>query len=286
MISRFVNLFKKNDLDEQRAFQHMVHKLASELFPEKKIEICDDPLTLLRDGGVVGITNLKAEFLLSSKTDAVLKELIQSKFGLLFAKPDDEDDSNWETVKSMLMPQLMPESFVRRAPIELVHKQFGDDVSIGIVIDSESSYAYANVDNIDAWGVGVDEIFETALENLNERSRGIAMEAFPGKNGFFVVNTMDGFDAARIFLPKLQDLIAEHLGLPFYAGVPNRDFLICWSKAGDADFQESMRSQVAKDSEERPYPLSGKVFEVSENGHIEVAAIGEIDPRAETAELN
>jgi hypothetical protein len=47
-----------------------------------------------------------------------------------------------------------------------------------------------------------------------------------------------------------------------------------------------MRSQISTDFDERPYPLSRNVFEVNNDGTIEIATFGVADPRVLTAELN
>ena len=97
---------------------------------------------------------------------------------------------------------------------------------------------------------------------------------------------MDGFDAVRIVVSGVRDSIAEHLGSSFYFGVPNRDFLICWSKNGNAEFQDQMRGQISSDFDERPYPLSRKAFQVTLGGDIELVSDDKIDSRMLTAELN
>ncbi|HLA94243.1 MAG TPA: hypothetical protein VK612_00880, partial [Pyrinomonadaceae bacterium] len=93
-------------------------------------------------------------------------------------------------------------------------------------------------------------------------------------------------DAVRIVDEGLQQLISEQIGSPFYAGVPNRDFLICWSKNNDKEFQNQMRSQISSDFDERPYPLSRNAFEVNAGGKITPAIFSDFDERALSAESN
>ncbi len=286
MTSRFVNLFKRSDLDEQRAFQRRVHGSLSELYPDCIFILTEDPLTLKSDDDTVfGLTNLRSNFLLSTQSNHDLQELIRAQFDPLFTRSEILSDESvpWAEAMQRLMPQLMPSAFLDR--MDLVSFPFGDCVVIGFVIDSEEAYSYVREEELVNWGVNANEILSQALTNLNERSHGIEITAFPEDNGMFVINTMDGFDAVRIIDPKLKELIAEHIGSPFYVGIPNRDFLICWSPQGDDDFQNNMRSQVAKDHEGRPYPLSGKIFEVSSDGEIAVIESSS-DPRALSAENN
>ena len=286
MISRFVNLFKKSDLDELQAFQRKVHVILTEQYRDRVFEITEDPVTLKMGESTLGLTNLRANFLLSSQHDDDLRELMIAQFDAIFEGTEhfDRQDLDWDDAKQKLMPQMMPEDFLKT--MELVHFPFGDGVLIGFVLDSEEAYTYIRNDEVSLWGVDKNEIMSAATDNLNRRSQGIEMVAVPGDNGMFVVNTMDGFDAVRILDKELQRLISDNIGSPFYVGVPNRDFLICWAKNNDLEFQNQMRSQISNDYDERPYPLSGKTFEVTSSGDISLLTDLEIDPRALTADHN
>jgi Protein of unknown function (DUF1444) len=195
-----------------------------------------------------------------------------------------DEEPAWDAVKPQLMPQLMPLDFLEK--MKLVHFPFGDEIVLGIVIDNPEAYGYVLNSKLIDWDVDGDELRKVAIENLSRRSRGIEMIAVPGDNAMFIVQTMDGFDAVRIVDPEMRSFIAEHIGSPFYFGVPNRDFLICWSKSGDTAFQEQMRSQISNDFDEQPYPLSRHAFEASADGEIRLAALKLSDPRAAAAENN
>lgn len=287
MSSRFVNLFKKDDLDEQRAFQRKVHGMVSQLYPDRIFTLGDDPLKIESDKTVYGLSNLNSKFLLSDQTSSTLEMLIREQFDVVFrSMAPASKDLPWEEARNHLMPQLMPADFVRMAPVELVHRPFVDDIMLGLVIDSESSYQYVNIDGRDEWGIEVDEIFSSAFENLDQRSQGIELMAFPGENGFFIVSTRDGFDAVRLLSPEMRNIVAEQIGTPFFAGIPNRDFLICWSAKGDVEFQHKMRQQISNDFDEQPYPLCRQALHVSPEGNIEIAAASDPDVRAANANLN
>lgn len=287
MASRFVNLFKKDDLDEQRGFQRKVHGLVSQLYPDRIFSLSDDPLKLESDETVYGLSNLNAKYLLSDQTPSSLEMLIREQFDVVFrSMAPASSDLAWEEARNYLMPQLMPAEFVQMAPVELVSRPFIDGVVLGLVIDSETSYQYVNVEGRNRWGIEANEIFDAAFENLNQRSQGIELMAFPGENGFFIVSTRDGFDAVRLLSPEMRNLVAEHIGSPFFAGIPNRDFLICWSATGDADFQDKMRQQISSDFDEQPYPLCRLALSVSHDGTIEIAAATKPDARAANADLN
>jgi hypothetical protein len=287
MSSHFVNLFRKSDGDEQRAFQRRVHALLSRLHPDRIFSLSDDPLTLESEGQLIGLTNLHSNFLLSSQTEMDLEELAKAHLGALIKGTESAvRDLPWAESQNYLMPQLMPRELLAKAPVELVNEPVADGVYLGFVIDTAESYSYVNRDDRERWDVDYESIRETAFTNLHQRSQGIEMMAFPGEDAFFIINTMDGFDAVRLLSPGIREVIAEHIGDPFFAGIPNRDFLICWSRSAAADFQSKMALQVATDSDQRPYPLSRKVFEVTTGGDITLAPVPEPDPKAAGANLN
>lgn len=285
MISRFTNLFKKTDLDEQRAFQSRVLAILSDLYPERSFRRADDPLVVEIGEQKLGLTSLRANFLRGSQSDVELRELISDHFGKVFfgLKLVDREDLTWEAAQSRLMPQLMPQEFLEKIP--LISYPFGDGVEFGFVLDTEQAYSYLVVKDVERWNVDKEQIRKVALANLSNRSQGIEIAAFPGDNAFIVINTMDGFDAARIVSPDLRSFLGETVGKSFYFGIPNRDFLVCWSKNGDAEFQGQMRTQISKDFDEQPYPLSRNAFEVTEEDEIILVQAGDEDPRA-TAAVN
>lgn len=286
MISRFTRLFKKSDGDEQRAFQTRVLSLLRELYPDKAFSESDDPLTIVFDRQTLGLTNIRSNFLLTSQAEGDFRDIVSEHFQNILAglSLPGRDELNWERSKTLLKPQLMPKEFVEKIP--LVSRPFGDEIVLGFVIDSEKAYSYVSKTDVDRWGVDEQEIHDAALDNLNETSKGMELQVFPGPNAFAVVNSMDGFDAARIILPELREIFGGNIGIPFYFGVPNRDFLICWSKGADAEFQHRMQSQISQDFDERPYPLSRSVFEALENGEIRQVENLAFDPRAAAAENN
>lgn len=286
MVSRFTKLFKKTDPDEQRAFQARVAKILGELYPERTFTCPSDPLVIEADGSQFGLSNLLSNFLLEPCTDDELRCIVADHFAKVFAgtKMADREGLSWEEAKPRLMPQLMPEEFLSKLP--LVSSDFGDGVQLGFVLDTEEAYSYVGAADLERWNVSESDIREIAIENLKSRTQSIEMMAFPGENALAVVNTMDGFDAVRIILPKLHEFFAETVGMPFLFGIPNRDFLICWSKNGDEDFQSKMRSQISSDFDQRPYPLSRRPFEVLANGEIHPVQSTSFDDPVTVAAVN
>lgn len=286
MTSRFTRLFKKNDGDEQRALQARVLSVLLELHPDKNFSKADDPLIVNQDDQKFGLTNIRANFLLSSGSDSDLREIVSKHFENVFSGLGqiEKDELAWEKAKPLLMPQLMPKEFLEN--ISLVSFPMGEQILLGFVIDSEKAYRYVSKGDVERWGINEDEIYSVSIDNLKDRSNGIAADAYPGPDGLVVVNTMDGFDAVRIMLPELRESFSAIISVPFYFGIPNRDFLICWTKNENDDFQGKMRSQISQDFDERPYPLSRNVFEALENGELRQVVDISFDSRVASAENN
>ncbi len=83
---------------------------------------------------------------------------------------------------------------------------------------------------------------------------------------FMMLNTHDGYDAARLLVPEFRDFIASKLGYPFHAGIPSRDFLIMWSLDNPDKMKIGFASSIKLDFEEKAYPLTPNVLKVSKNG--------------------
>lgn len=266
MISRQKNTFKKKDFDERNNFRKRVREILGEMFPSLEF-IEDDDLDIIRTGeSKLGLTNLYSKFLLTSQTNFELKELMVEHFAELLEVSEiaeRKENQTWDAVRQQLMPQLMPVEFIEK--LSVVNYPFGDEICVGIVIDGEKSYSYVTQDDLNNWDVSEETLYQTAIENLTEKSFDLEMTFVPLPNGIVVVDTLDSFDAVRILVPHMVDFFKEKLGGAFYFGVPNREFLICWSKSDDNEFQRAIERQIALDFEERPYPLTKTIFEITED---------------------
>ncbi len=286
MISRFVRLFKSSDQDELRAFQKRVVDFLNQVYPENRVAPLEDPQAIEFDENICGLSSVRSAFLLSSQTDLDFREIVGDHFRILDSNRNliDKDTVDWETARCHLMPQLMPKDFLEKVP--LFHFEFGDDVALGFVIDCDEAYSYISLDDIGDWKVDQSTVREIAFQNLAQRSKGIETNAIERPNGFVVFNTLDGFDAVRIVSPAIQDFVSEIIGKPFRFGVPNRDFLVCWELNDDQDFQNRFISQVAQDFDERPYPLTSKVFEIGHGEGVSQIEFGADDVRADRTRYN
>lgn len=161
----------------------------------------------------------------------------------------------------------MPPEYAQQAPI--ISLPFGRTLAIGIVLDSDDGYLYLKREDALRWKKPEKELLDIAIANLDEASRKMRMQSSDNEEAKWIgIETKDGFDAARILIPKLREFLASRLGSPFFFGVPNRDFLICWSTGSSPRFSDFTAAKLKKDFETQPYPLSLHVFEIADDGTI------------------
>ena len=108
----------------------------------------------------------------------------------------------------------------------IVQRPLVADLAVSLVVDRPKSMAYVNADNLNAWGVTLDQALDDALHNLRALpEHGGWTEIFPG---LWQGDWGDTYESSRILLP---DLIYR-LGINDpVAMVPFRDVLLVTSRS-------------------------------------------------------
>lgn len=253
--------------DDPRAFARRVLALVRQLYPERPAALGADGETLRLGSARFGLGNLAAKFRRAGGGTPALRRLVKKHFDRLLRDAETlVGGITWGEAKPLLLPQLMPAAFLEQIP--LAERPFAPGVRVGLVIDAPCGYRYARPDELEAWGVRLDRALALALDNLTTRSQGLPVHAGTGADRVLMLASGDGYDAARVLLPRWRELAAEHLGLPFRFGVPHRDFLLCWSADTTAATQAAFRAKIAEDFKRQPYPLSPLAFEMNEEGNV------------------
>ena len=235
-------------------------------YPEIQFEApTSSPEVIVANQTQIGLQNLKAKYDQSDRSEDSLRTLVKDHFS--FALRSDHSPVTFEEAQKQLRPQIMPPEYAEK--ISIVSFPFGKTLAIGLVLNQETAYAYLKTEDAVRWGKSSRELLDLALANLDEASRRMPMQATDNAEVKFVgIETKDGFDAARILIPKFQGFMAGRLGSPFHFGIPNRDFLICWNTEASAKFVQFTRAKLLKDFETQPYPLSPNVFSLEADGTI------------------
>jgi len=253
---------------ELSAFRQRVLAILATEYPARHFEPMPDPHLVKLGDAQLGLQNLYAIYAQSDGSDAELRRLVRKHFDSVLQQVDAavaRQQLPWEAARPLLRPQIVPIEYTTRMPT-MVHLPFARAAAAAVVVDQPTSYQYVTAEDLARWHVGADDVRAAAAANLERMLKDADLESNAGPDRFLVVETHDGYDAARLLLPSFRDAIAKRLGSPFHAAVPNRDRLFLWPADASASFQQHTRGVVREDFHTDPYPLSQSVFEVGPNG--------------------
>ena len=174
----------------------------------------------------------------------------------------------WIAVRNDIMPQFASTDL--KSTTNILTMDFSPTVDIGFVISGESTYRFISQAELDIWKVNMDMVYETAMRNLDKRSRNINVEVAEAAEKdptakYVIVELDDGFSAVRLLSSNVRKAIAREVGEQYIAAIPTRDFLIFWHK--DFPLFAAFSDQVKKEYlNEVQYPLTPNLFMVNKQG--------------------
>ena len=257
-----------------KQYQQHVLTLLRAAYPDQTFEASDDPLIIGWGETQLGLQNLYASYTRDQPNAPDRDARIREHFAAaMWAAQRTGDDSlhDWDAAKEKVRLQFVPYSHT--AGFHGVTFPFTDEVEIAVVVDLPQAYYYVKEADSERWNVTSDEIYRQALSNLGDASVELEIQGSEGPERLLAIATGDGYDAARVLLPAVRELAAEQLGEPCYAGIPNRDFLILWSRSNSNEFHRLTRDQIRSDHQSQPYPLTADIFLVTRKG-IKTDAVG------------
>lgn len=180
------------------------------------------------------------------------------------ANKSDWAGAGFAAVRSGLMPRIVHTKYIEHAKqtgASLVDKPWSLHTRMACVFDSEAHVNFVTNRHVSAWAVGVEDVWQAALANLDARSRRVTPEflaAAPGGSRFAVLETSDGYAAARIVAPHFMARIRDGLGPKVYVGVPTRDLLLAWPDG--LTERRKLAAFIADLVTRAPYPLTNELF--------------------------
>lgn len=234
-------------------------------FPLVKVARAEQPFSLRINGGAVSLENLYRTVLLKPEEvrhhiERWMVELLRAAEGL----PDQA--GTFEQLKDRILPMVLAEPGDLQTK-QMVAQPLIDGLVVAYAVDNDRTIAYIPQAHFETWHVSIDELHETAIENLVKRSESLNAHAAQDENGevnLILFQTMDGYDASRLLLPTLHDRLREHLGSPFAAAVPNRDILLCFRN--DDITVGRLRSQIADDYRSMPHQVTDRILLITADG--------------------
>jgi uncharacterized protein YtpQ (UPF0354 family) len=255
------------------SFSQRVLEILKRHFPTEGFQLGEEFGVLTCGELQFGLSNLLAQYQQSGFSDEELDETVRLTFARMLEMVRTADKvlpGSWEEAKPRLRVQLC------RSDIDALRKAitfpFASDVTSSVVVDSPHGYAYIRPEDAERWGQSVVDLIEVAKENLLAESLDCPMGVVEGPPKFIAIQSGDGYDAARVLLPKIRERLIEELSdetddpslePAAIVGVPNRDFLIAWSAQLPADLQQQLAQTVADDSHRQSHPLSEQTFRIT-----------------------
>jgi len=245
-------------------FLQRVLELVADRFPLVKIDRTAHPFALNINGHAASLENLYRMSQLQPQdvqrhVERWMVELLRASEGA----PDDEGD--FSQFEARILPMVVPEA--AQAAGMAVHQPLLGGLSVAYAIDHDRTISYISPKRLQQWKIDVDQLHETALRNLTERSEAMQASAAQDENEnvfLIIFQKMDGYDASRVLLPNLHERLREHLGSPFVAAIPNRDILLCFRN--DDQTVSRLKPQIETDYSQMPHQITDRLLLVTADG--------------------
>jgi uncharacterized protein YtpQ (UPF0354 family) len=249
--------------------EQFVEKVMSHVrgrFPLVKLARASQSFSLKVNGINVSLENLYRVVVLSP---AELQRHVERWMVEILRAAEGSPDQTapFEELKERILPMVLAEHVADFNSGTMVTQPLVERLVVAYAVDSDRTIAYIPKHHFDTWGISLDELHETALENLVARSESINAHAAQDESGnvnLVLFQTMDGYDASRVLLPTLHERLREYLGSPFAAGIPNRDILLCFRN--DEETVERIHDQIKRDYHQMPHQVTDKLLLVTADG--------------------
>lgn len=185
----------------------------------------------------------------------------------------------WLSVREHILPQFTTADLKQKE--DIITTVFSKDVDIGYVVDVGTRYQFVSQEELDIWEVDQEALHDTAMRNLDKRSKNIKVEVAEAAEKdptatYVIVELDDGFSAVRLLSTGVRKAIAREVGDEYIAAIPTRDFLIFWHK--DFPIFDAFANQVQQEFDaEQDYPLTPTLFLVNQYGIQPVKRVAEED---------
>ena len=246
-------------------------------FPTEKFEAGEAPDVIRTGQAELGLQNLRSKLCAQpSPTAPQRREEIRAHFERIVPSTKNSEPpvpTSWSIARDLVRVQFMHADYLRPfgGKKVLASRPFVPDVHLAVVVDQPTGYVYVREEDRLRWKIDDKELFEQALKNVDTGHKSAKLQGGSKPDPFLASEEKDGYDAVRLLLPWVRSEAAKILGNPFFASIPNRDFLIMWGVENSTPFQNRARQNVALDYHSQPYKLSPLVLKVWADGRIEVA---------------
>lgn len=255
-------MFGMGKLD-RRAFAELVAKLAVEEGLGESADVDHDQFRVVAGDYVFNLANVYVQFLELPRRHrkAFVRDNLRAARVVHEAIP-----KNWGEAAPKLMPRLRdPLFFDGIAVEEAVNSEdtgvslppsvaLADELIVTYVVDSELTMMTVGHDQLEEWGVSLEQVAEQALRNLQDatETQNKFEELAPG---VWLALWNDAYATSRLLLPHVMHQVTTD---PIVA-VPSRDMLLV-AQPRHPGALESMVSILEQTFEDQAYPLSRRLY--------------------------
>jgi uncharacterized protein YtpQ (UPF0354 family) len=245
-----------------RFAQRMIEALhAAGLTDESHYDADKFEIVLKAEGRVydqvrMNLSNVYAEYQAAprGKRDEVLQRFARGTLGM-------EIPTGLAQVREHLVPRVRTHCYyttmsmriqLQDAPLRpSVYRPLGEHLAVGLAVDQKDGIMEVFGDMLADWGIGVEDAFALARDNLRRMSAGGFRSLAPG---LFYSPWCDNHDASRLVL---DDLVRDcEVKGDYVAMVPNRDTLLL-TGADDVAALQAMLQVADGVLHDKPRPMSG-----------------------------
>jgi uncharacterized protein YtpQ (UPF0354 family) len=173
--------------------------------------------------------------------------------------------TDWATARRMVLPVLRPSAFFlaagtngERPPMAM--RPFLPLLNEVLAVDLPHSLSYARLDQLDEWGVSLDEAFAQARANL-ESFADEGLERYDPTAKLWHLAGADDYESSRLLLDGWLAGFADRVDGTPIAAIPHRSACLVAGDADPAMVQRMIRSARAE-YENSPRPISPALYTV------------------------
>jgi uncharacterized protein YtpQ (UPF0354 family) len=238
-----------------------------EKFPLVKLsKATEQPFSVSVNGNIASLENLYR--IASLRPEQLDRQIDRWMVELLRASEGSPDQAkSFDDLRERIMPMVLSGTVSDVHSGTMVSQPFLDTLHIAYAVDNDRTIAYIPQGVLERWQVDMDNLHETAINNLIRKSEAINAQAAQDEDGnvnLVIFQTMDGYDASRILLPSLHERLKPYLGSPFVAGIPNRDILICFRN--EKAMVDRLHRQIMSDYKQMPHQITDQLLLVTPDG--------------------
>lgn len=167
-------------------------------------------------------------------------------------------------LRERLYPMLMdPVQMQEKGQGEILNGPIAEGLFVIYGIEEpDDKIRYLQFQDLRDWGVSHTTVHVTAIRNLERRTEGLRITKLDTPRGdrpMYIWHVEDGYDAARILLPKWLEELAEGVQGRLVLGVPHRNWFVALGD-DDQELVQVIANKVRAEHHSADFPVSPHLY--------------------------